>query len=163
MKSNRAVMTEPVDVTATTMLLEELCPGVIFTWEKRRLPLQVGIRAELAAKVGDRIKPNELSVTLAAYVHSTGYLLNMAKPGAMRIGISGQPVEKVSPRDAASASKIVGDRLLRKKARQEAAVQQQREEAAAVVRPEPVVERGPKSLTLADLWQLALARKQAAQ
>lgn len=109
--------TERVDTTPTITLMAELLPQCIAVWEKRRRPLARGIREQIAAKVGDAIKPNELAAALGVYTHSTGYLLAMARPGAQRVDIEGRLVEPVAPAHAAGAAKILAGRWERKQAR----------------------------------------------
>jgi sRNA-binding protein len=144
--------TERVDVAAIITRLAALCPKLIFVYEGRRRPLAIGIRDLIIAKVGDHIKPHELSLALGSYYRSDGYLRAMMRPGAQRIDIEGNAVGAVSPEHAAGAAKGLAARLLRKKARREAMPRPVHSSAA------PMSEQ-PKRLGLADLRQLALARR----
>jgi sRNA-binding protein len=98
---------ERIDVVGLTMRLAEILPKCIVVYEKNRKPLQVGIRDQIIARIGDVITPDELGRTLRAYTRNIGYLRAMAQPGAMRIDIEGNPVEAVTPKQAASSAKAV--------------------------------------------------------
>jgi ProP effector len=154
--------TERVDVTAITTRLAELLPKCISVYEGRRRPLRVGIYEDIVAKVGDSIAPDDIKHALRAYTRNIGYLRAMAQPGAMRIDIEGDPVDAVTPEQAASAAKGVAAHWARTAARKKA-----RREANCAAGPvhsslAPMSEK-PRRLSLSDLRMHALARKAATQ
>jgi ProP effector len=158
--------TERVDVTAITMRLAELCPACICVYEKRRRPLQVGIRDQIIARVGDLIAPEELNIAMRAYVRSIGYLTAVAR-GDARIDLAGEPAGETTPEQRAAAAKAVASywaRVAERKAKARAACAEPESPVPRPVHssPAPMSEK-PKRLGLADLRQLALARKVAAQ
>jgi sRNA-binding protein len=137
--------------------LAELFPKAIFVYEARRKPLAIGIRHQISERVGDAIAPDELGAALRSYTRNVGYLKAMARPGAQRIDIEGNPVDAVTPEQAASAAKGAAAHWARQAARKATA-------RMACAEPEPPVSipetpSGPKRLGLADLRQLAQVRK----
>jgi ProP effector len=154
-----------VDTTPIIARMAELCPQCIFVYEGRRQPLKTGIYADIIAKVAGAITPDELKLALRSYVRNIGYQKAMARPGAMRIDIEGNPVEAVAPEHMASAAKAVAAHWARQAERKAAARMACAEPEAPASRPmhlsaAPMSEK-PKRLGLADLRQLALARKAA--
>jgi sRNA-binding protein len=98
---------ERVDTAAIITRLAELFPKAISVYEQRRQPLAVGIRDAILAKVGDRITLQELNAALRAYTRNIGYLRAMARPGALRIGLAGEPDGAVTAEQMVSAAKAV--------------------------------------------------------
>jgi sRNA-binding protein len=150
-----------VDVTATTMQLAEILPKCVFTYEKRRRPLQVGIRDQILAKVGDLIAPEELSIAMRAYVRSIGYLTAVAR-GDKRISIDGEPVGETTPEQRAAAAKAVSSywaRAAQRKAKARAASAPSTGPVHSS--PAPMSSGQPLRLSLADLRQAARERKGA--
>jgi ProP effector len=145
------------EAQATIARLAELFPKAFFVYEARRRPLKVGIYNDLAAKVAGVITPDELKLALRSYTRNVGYQKAMAQPGSMRIDIGGNSVDAVTPEQGASAAKAVAAHWARQAARKAAA-----RLACAEPAPIPETPSGPKRLGLADLRQLAQARKQVA-
>jgi sRNA-binding protein len=156
--------TERVDTAAIITRLAELCPARIFVWEKRRRPLQVGIREAISARVGDAIAPDELNIAMRAYVRSIGYLTAVAR-GDKRIDLEGNPAGETTLEQRAGAGKAVAAHWARVAARKAAARSSSETPVPVAELPAPVPETpaGPKRLGLADLKQHALARKAAVQ
>jgi ProP effector len=160
---------ERVDVVAIITRLAELCPKAIFVYEGRRMPLKIGIYGDLAARVTGSITPDELKLALRSYTRNTGYLQAMAR-GGPRIDLEGNPVGEVTNEQMASAAKAVAAHWARQAARKAAArMACSSSETPAPMPTRPACETpapvpaGPKRLGLADLRQLALARKATAQ
>jgi sRNA-binding protein len=150
---------ERVDVAAITMRLAELCPKLIFVYEGRRRPLQIGIRDQILERVAGSITPEELKLALRAYTRNAGYLRAMAQPGAMRIDIEGNPVDAVTPAQSASAAKAVAAHWARQAARKKARQAEARPPCSDGSAGGTVKVRLTKRLGLADLKQAALARR----
>ena len=69
--------------------LSEFFPAAFTVYERRRPPLKVGIREDIAASLAGAITLAELRLALSHYCHALGYLL-ACKEGAPRIGLNGQ-------------------------------------------------------------------------
>ena len=110
-----------VDTTPIIARMAELCPQCIFVYEGRRQPLKTGIYADIIAKVGGAITPDELKLALRSYVRNIGYQKAMARPGAMRVDTEGNPVEAASEQHAASATRAAAAYFARQVARKAAA------------------------------------------
>lgn len=155
-----------VDTTPIIARMAELCPQCIFVYEGRRQPLKTGIYADIIAKVGGAITPDELKLALRSYVRNIGYQKAMARPGAMRVDTEGNPVEAASEQHAASATRAAAAYFARQVARK-AAARAACAEPEAPARPvhsspAPMSEH-PRRLSLSDLRAAAQARKVAAQ
>jgi sRNA-binding protein len=72
--------------------LAEFLPLAFAIYEQRRKPLAIGIRDQIIERVGDVISLDDLRHALGSYCRSTGYLVAVAKPGAQRIDLEGNPV-----------------------------------------------------------------------
>jgi ProP effector len=135
---------------AAITLLVELFPRTFFVHEAKRRPLKIGIAADLIARINGAIRPHELTGALAAYTRNAGYLRSM-RTGAARVGLDGTPAGAVTAEEAARAAEQLGTKLLRNAARKK---------AKPVPAPVPTA-AGPRRVTLTDLKQLAVLRRQA--
>jgi sRNA-binding protein len=170
---------EYADAIAALWLLVERYPACFFMLERKRRPLQIGIRDLIIA--AGTIEPDQFNLALQFYCRSTSYLVATARGGA-RIGLDGQPAGEITPEQQAGAAKAVAAHWARQAARKAAARQAEAPMSAlpplcercgrghdignpchAPTAPIPEVPAGPKRrLGLADLRQLAQVRKQAA-
>jgi ProP effector len=154
------------DAIAAIWLLVEKFPKAFFMLDVRRQPLAIGIHDQIIAT--GAIEPDQLKLALASYCRSEGYLRALARGGA-RINCEGEPAGVVTEEQSSSAAKGLAARLARKKAREaEARMACSSSETPAPSStgpvhgsPAPMSER-PKRLGLADLRQLAQARKATA-
>jgi ProP effector len=123
--------------------LSEFFPAAFTVYERRRPPLKVGIREDIAASLAGAITLAELRLALSHYCHALGYLL-ACKEGAPRIGLNGQVAGVVTADEAAHAQALVADLRCKRTAR--------------VASTGPVKAK-PRGLSFADLKKVALARK----
>ena len=147
------------DAIAALWLLVNKFPRTFFMLETRHQPLAIGIRDQIITT--GAIEPDQLNLALQFYCRSNSYLRAMARGGA-RIGLTGNEVGVVTPEQMAGAAKGLAARLARKKARRPACSSSETPVPAPAARSacaEPVP-AGPKRLGLADLRQLAQARKE---
>jgi ProP effector len=89
-------------VYAALDLLCEVFPACFKQYEKRRLPLKVGIHHNILAALAGAITPQELGLALAIYVGNKSYRSGLVA-GAVRIDLNGQPAGTVTPEQAAPA------------------------------------------------------------
>jgi sRNA-binding protein len=132
---------------ATIELLAEKFPACFAVYEKRRQPLQRGIRGEIWAALNGTITYTALKAALGFYCRNTGYLRN-CRAGAGRINLAGEIVDTVTAEEAEHAAAQLAGR--------------------AVKHPEPKgtisdlksnLPVGPKRITLNDLKAAAEARR----
>src|SRR4051794_18357901 len=73
---------------AAIALLSELYPRCFFVLERRRLPLKLGIRADLvrAVAASGALEPHELNLALSFYCRNSGYLRAL-RTGAARVDL----------------------------------------------------------------------------
>jgi sRNA-binding protein len=64
-------------------------------------PIAIDIDKDILLFLRSTIAPSSMKAALRSFVGSLDYLRNVAAPGAMRIDIFGDPVERVSDRDHA--------------------------------------------------------------
>jgi ProP effector len=132
---------------AALTLLAERFPQTFPADPKQRRPLKVGIADDLAAALGGVISRRQLAFALAGYCDSVAYLKNCTI-GAERVDLAGNAVGTVTATQAAHASaKLVAKEKAKK--------------AATKPQPPPA-EAPPKKLSLADLRNAALVRREAA-
>jgi len=81
-------MTKPTDVIA---ILAEWFPRTFSVLEQRRQPLKIGIHIDILAATGGAIGLDDLRRALSFYTCNVGYLRNSVQPGAVRVGLDGQP------------------------------------------------------------------------
>jgi ProP effector len=131
-------------ITATIALLAERFPKCFFIFERRRRPLQIGIRHELEVLLDGAVTADELRAALRTYCGNEFYLRHCVA-GMPRVDLGGNLAGVVSTEQADGAAKALCA-INRKKAQRKA----EKEEAAK-----------PKRLSLSDLKAAALARKAA--
>jgi sRNA-binding protein len=85
---------------STIAQLAELFPQTFFVYEKRRKPIKVGIRADLAPLVS--VTEDELTTTLGYYVRNSGYLRACVE-GAARLDLAGNEAGIVTADEAEHA------------------------------------------------------------
>jgi ProP effector len=141
------------DATATIQLLAERWPKAFRTYQARRVPLKLGIDADIVAAVDGAVTLPELRAAMRSYVNNLGYLL-ASKEGAIRVNLDGNAVGVVSAEEAKWAA-VRLDGLRRHKAARKAA-----KGPGAPVHVEAMAS-APKRLSLADLKAAALAKKKA--
>jgi sRNA-binding protein len=88
-------------VLATVSLLAERFPAAFFVLEGRRMPLKIGIAADICEAVPD-INKEHLQWALARYCMSPGYLRSLTG-GAVRVGLAGDATGTVTDEAAAKA------------------------------------------------------------
>jgi len=88
-------------------LLAQTWPDVFSVYQGRRRPLQIGIHAPLIEALNGAVTPTELSRALGVYTSNEGYLRGLARRGAVRIGLDGEPVAFVTTEDAAAAKALL--------------------------------------------------------
>jgi ProP effector len=139
-------------IETTIAVLAARWPAAFHVYERRRLPLKIGIRGEITEALGGENDPKAVAVALMVYCNSVGYLLAM-KSGAPRIGLDGQPSGACTKNDENGAMERL--RLMRErraKAKAARAAKPRKTEAVAK----------PKRSGLADLRMAAHARRQSA-
>lgn len=139
---------------AAIALLSELYPRCFFVLERRRLPLKLGIRADLvrAAAASGAIKPHELKLALSFYCANAGYL-RAQRRGAARIDLDGHPAGAVTASEAGHAAETLATRLLRGARRQSSAL--------SAPKPATITTTTPTRLGLAELKTAWRARNRS--
>ena len=139
--------------------LAALYSQTFFILEKRRQPLEIGIRNKLLA--AGVMKPGELGLALMVYTRSHGYRRAL-RTGAVRLGLDGEPAGIVTTEEAARSAEELqkrGAKLRERKAAQarsaEETARQVAEEAARAVEAAK-----PKRLNLSDQKAAAQARRE---
>jgi ProP effector len=145
------------EALATITLLQERFPKTFFVREVKRKPLKIGIDRDVVAMLNGTLKPDELTNALRYYVSAPGYLAAL-RPNAVRVDLNGEPAGIVSDGAAKVADEQLASTLLNAAARREKRALEER----PVVKPEAVVEKGPRRLTLSDLKTAYLARQKEA-
>ena len=135
----------PARKHAIMTMLAERFPAAFVVWEVKRPPLKIGIHEDIIARLGGAIEARELGLALSVYCENIAYLRTMMLGVGMEgIDLDGNAAGTVTVEAAAMAAKQVAARALK---------------AANRKKPAPTPS-GPKRLSLADLRQQALARKQ---
>jgi ProP effector len=104
------------DIDAAIELLCERFPRAFFQFERKRLPLKIGIRDDITAVICDAIDRQLLGMALRYYTDNFGYR-RAQKEGAPRIDLNGEPAGTVSEADALDAASDVASRKAALKAR----------------------------------------------
>jgi sRNA-binding protein len=112
-------------VLATVSLLAERFPAAFFVLEGRRMPLKIGIAADICEAVAD-INKEHLQWALARYCMSPGYLRSLTS-GAVRVGLAGDATDTVTDEAAAKAVAMLAQ-----------VVSARRKRTAKIVEPQPV-------------------------
>lgn len=145
------------EAVAGIALLQDVFPKAFFLPERKRLPLKTGIRDDVAAAGFSAATPAELAAALRVYTHKVDYL-DRLRPGAVRIGLDGEPAGVVTADEAAHAAEQFAA-LLQKRARRAQAKNGQPVPVNSGVAPDPA---RPARLSLKDLRASAQLRKIAA-
>jgi ProP effector len=107
-------------IEATIALLCERFPKCFVMFERRRVPLKVGIRDDIIAILGDQIDRQLLNAAMQYYCNNFHYRRSQ-KPGALRFDLDGNPCGEVSEEHAAGAAKdIAARKIAQAKKKQEA-------------------------------------------
>jgi ProP effector len=155
-------MSHTINPKRVIEILAERFPRAFAVYEKRRVPLKLGIRADLLPLLVDSrvITERELKVALNYYTRSWGYL-RASVEGAWRIDLNGKAAGAVTAAEATSARIRLEQRdatMSARKAVQQAEQAQQERSSLPAARPERSQEKQPnkeaakpRRLTLADL------------
>jgi ProP effector len=135
-------------------LLAETWPQTFVVYEVRRKPLKLGIHNDIMAALDGAMTLQELRTGLSYYTNNVGYL-RASHEGAVRIDLNGNAAGTVS---ADEAQRAVDRLVIYNKLRQQ-------RKAIKVTTSVPVETKTtaqpvPKRLSLADLKQAALLRRQ---
>ena len=145
------------DIDDAIELLCERFPRAFFQFERKRVPLKVGIRDDIIAAIGDAIDHQLLGMALRYYTSNFCYRRTQ-KAGVARIDLDGNACGVVSEADAMSATKDVASRKAALEARR-------RSQATAAPVPETISPAPPPSPPkrdgLASLREAAKRRKEA--
>jgi sRNA-binding protein len=87
-------------VEAVLLLLAERWPLTFFMHERKRIPLKVGITADLERELGGAVTTPELHKALACYVANECYLKRCRRIGAARFNLAGKPEGAISERES---------------------------------------------------------------
>jgi ProP effector len=146
------------DIDATIDLLAERFPRAFFRYERKRVPLKIGVTEDILAALGDAIDRKLLGLAIRFYCNNFCYRAAQLE-GAPRIDLEGAPCGAVSEADALSAARSV---ILAKAARRKRrAGKPEAVPETAPPPPPPSPPQPPKRLGLSDLRAAALARKAA--
>jgi sRNA-binding protein len=146
---------------AVIELLAERFPKAFFLYERKRVPLKVGIRNDLTAVLGDAIEPKLLNVALRHYFVNIGYQFAL-KAGRPRYDLDGNVAGQVCAQEAEYALRaIAGLKAMREPKKKSPAVTPA-PETPAPPPPPPSPPEPPRRLGLSDLRAAALARKASA-
>jgi|SRR6478609_944724 sRNA-binding protein len=145
----------------TVAMLCARFPKAFFLYERRRVPLKIGIRNDVIAVLGDAIDRKLLVRALKHYFVNLGYQLAV-RAGRPRYDLDGNIAGEVTELEAESARRsAAGIRALRaprKRPRPQAIAP----ETPAPPPPPSSPPEPPRRLGLADLRAAALARKASA-
>jgi sRNA-binding protein len=146
---------------AVIELLAERFPKAFLLYERKRVPLKVGIRNDLTAVLGDAIEPKLLNVALRHYFVNIGYQFAL-KAGRPRYDLDGNVAGQVCAQEAEYALRaIAGLKAMREPKKKSPAVTPA-PETPAPPPPPPSPPEPPRRLGLSDLRAAALARKASA-
>ena len=96
------------DIDAAIELLCERFPQIFFQFERRRVPLKIGIDDDIIASFGDAIDRVLLGLAMKVYTNNFGYRTAQKEgAGVARIDLDGNPAGVVSEADASSAARDV--------------------------------------------------------
>jgi ProP effector len=104
------------DINAAIELLCDRFPWAFFQFERKRVPLKIGIRDDIVAILGDALDRNLPGLALRFYTSNFGYR-SAQKEGVARIDLDGNACGVVSEADALSAANDVASRKAALKAR----------------------------------------------
>jgi ProP effector len=146
---------------AAIVMFEAQWPKAFAVREVKRRPLQIGIDQAILAQLNGTLQPHEVTNALRVYVSSASYLKRMYV-GAVRIDLNGGAAGTVTIEAAQKAAEELANRLLKADARRKARKAEERPTCSGGSAGGTVSVK-PKRLGLADLRQLALARKAVAR
>ena len=101
-------MTSYTRIVEIIELLAERWPLAFAVYEQRRQPLQLQIRDQILAALGDAVTLGELSAALGYYTGNYVYL-KRTQVGTPRIGLDGQPAGNVTEDEAAHAAEVLAE------------------------------------------------------
>ena len=106
-------------VDAAIALLAETWPAAFFEYERRRVPIKVGIRDDILAALDGAITPEELGAALRRYTGNRHYLRALAFPaaGAARVDLDGNPCGEITKEQAARAAGLLAFYAAKRRAR----------------------------------------------
>lgn len=150
------------DIDAAIELLCERFPHAFIMFERKRVPLKIGIHGDIVAILGDTLDHNLLGPALRFYTANL-YYRRAQKEGVARIDLNGEPAGTVSEADALSAARDVAGRMAALQARKRSTPPVTAAPASApeTVPPAPPPSP-PKRDGLASLREAARRRKEAA-
>jgi ProP effector len=146
---------------ATIELLSQQWAKTFFIYQRRRLPLAIGIRNALLAALDGAVSADELKLAMRRYTNSVGYLC-ACREGVVRVDLNGDAVGVVSADEAKRGVERLAAIKLRQQKIKAAApnIASVAVEAKVAVSVEAVaVATAPKRLSLSDLKAAALRRK----
>jgi sRNA-binding protein len=146
------------DIDAAIELLCERFPRAFFMFERRRVPLKIGIHDDIVAILGDALDHNLLGPALRFYTSNFGYR-RAQKEGVPRIDLNGDPAGTVSEADALSAANDVARRMAALKERKRSQPTPAAPVPETIAPPPPP--SPPKRDGLANLREAARRRKEA--
>jgi sRNA-binding protein len=157
---------KPYDLIA---MLAERFPACFFVFEGRRRPLKLKVHLDLAEQIPE-LSPQEISLALRFYCGNARYLAHCIE-GTPRVDLDGTEVGAVTASEAENARRaIAGIRRRQEAKRAERQVAKLNGNGRDVepspeskpVTPDVVKSPPPKRLSLSDLRQAALKRKEEA-
>jgi sRNA-binding protein len=145
----------------TVAMLCARFPKAFFLYERRRVPLKIGIRNDVIAVLGDAIDRKLLVRALKHYFVNLGYQLAV-RAGRPRYDLDGNVAGQVCAQEAEYALRaIAGLKAMREPKKKSPAVTPA-PETPAPPPPPPSPPEPPRRLGLSDLRAAALARKASA-
>jgi len=123
----------PVWVNSMIALLCETYPKTFFLYERRRVPLKLGIRNDIMRAMGSGIDPAQASAAVGWALRmycSNSFYLDKIRTGAKRIDLDGKEVGCVSAEQAKGATALVAARRAKRRAKAKAKVAGEHADAA---------------------------------
>ena len=77
-------------------------------------PLQIGVGAEIEAALKGEVPRRLVRQAISYWVHTSDYLVSVARPGAMRHTLDGVPVEPVAEEHREHARKRLAEKASRR-------------------------------------------------
>jgi ProP effector len=140
------------DAVAAIELFRELYPRA-FPLYGARLPLKIGIDADIIRAVRGAMTPREVSDAVRFYTSSAAYL-RCLRPGAERIDLAGNPVGIVTREEAGRAAETLATRIIKSANRRAAG-----STSAIPASRMPPAPETPKHLGSSDLKTALLERQ----
>jgi ProP effector len=149
------------DIDATIELLCERFPQAFIMFERKRIPLKIGVHDDIITVLGDAIDLPLLGAALRFYTSNFCYR-RAQKQGAARIDLDGNASGTVSEADALSAARDVASRRAALTERQRSQPPVTASPASAPETPAPSPPPPPRKDGLAALREAAKRRREAA-